>query len=166
MTNSTQPDTQTASQRVAPDPTQPGPELRPPTTQPGAQRFAGRYETNGSGGQELSKPITGEGFREWSDRMRDVEEMVGDAQMRAQAARIRERVAAARAAFKDNATPPDPKAMQENILTPLAELRDAVAQELLRRESTQARVPLDREPVPPAYADEVRRYYERLGSGK
>jgi len=45
-------------------------------------------------------------------------------------------------------------------------LRDAVAQELLRRESAEALVPIDREPVPPEYAEKVRRYYERLGSGR
>ena len=43
---------------------------------------------------------------------------------------------------------------------------DKIAAELLRRDSADARVPIDREPVPAAYAEEVRRYYERLGSGK
>jgi hypothetical protein len=56
--------------------------------------------------------------------------------------------------------------IQETIGQPLAELRDAVAQELLRRDSSEALVPIDREPVPPEYADKVRRYYERLGSGR
>ena len=28
------------------------------------------------------------------------------------------------------------------------------------------RKPLDRDPVPPQYAEGVRRYYERLGSGR
>ena len=40
------------------------------------------------------------------------------------------------------------------------------AQELMRRESSEARVPIDREPVPPEYAEQVKRYYERLGSGE
>ena len=35
---------------------------------------------------------------------------------------------------------------------PLAELRDKVAAELLKRDSADARVPIDREPVPAAYA--------------
>ena len=41
-----------------------------------------------------------------------------------------------------------------------------MAEELLRRESSEALVPIDREPVPPEYAEQVRRYYERLGSGR
>jgi hypothetical protein len=45
-------------------------------------------------------------------------------------------------------------------------LRDAVSEELLRRESSEALVPIDREPVPPKYGEAVRRYYELLGSGK
>jgi len=49
---------------------------------------------------------------------------------------------------------------------PLVELRDKVAEELLRREASQALVPIDREPVPADYVEQVRRYYERLGSGR
>ena len=40
-----------------------------------------------------------------------------------------------------------------------------MAEELLRRTSQQAIVPLDRDPVPPQYSEKTRRYYERLGSG-
>ena len=49
---------------------------------------------------------------------------------------------------------------------PLVELRDKVAEELLRREASEALVPIDREPVPADYVEQVRRYYERLGSGR
>jgi hypothetical protein len=35
-----------------------------------------------------------------------------------------------------------------------------------RRESPDALVPIDRDPVPPQFAEGVRRYYERLGSGR
>ena len=38
--------------------------------------------------------------------------------------------------------------------------------EVRRRESPDALVPIDRDPVPPQYAEGVRRYYERLGSGR
>jgi len=37
---------------------------------------------------------------------------------------------------------------------------------LLRQNSRQAVVPLDRDPVPPRYTEKTRRYYEKLGSGK
>lgn len=113
-----------------------------------------------------SAPISGSGFQEWSDRLRDVEEMVDDAQLRDKAARIREQAAAMRAQYKQNGQQPDSKAVQETLSKPLAELRDAITQELMRRQSAEARVPIDREPVPPAYSDQVKLYYEKLGSGK
>jgi hypothetical protein len=53
-----------------------------------------------------------------------------------------------------------------SIGKPLLELRQAVSEELLRRESSEALVPIDREPVPATYAEQVRRYYERLGSSR
>ncbi|WP_157469750.1 hypothetical protein [Gemmata sp. SH-PL17] len=51
-------------------------------------------------------------------------------------------------------------------MKPLNELRDRVAEEVRRRESPDALVPIDRDPVPPEFVDGVRRYYERLGGGK
>ncbi|HVS71918.1 MAG TPA: hypothetical protein VHQ47_11740 [Phycisphaerae bacterium] len=131
------------------------------TTQPGARNRSG-----GGAQQASADPITGDGFREWTDRMRDVEEMVNDPQLRAQAAAIREKMAALRAQYRTNQQAPSWKEVDENIAQPLAQLRDAISTELLRRDSADARVPIDKEPVPAAYADEVRRYYERLGSGK
>jgi hypothetical protein len=56
--------------------------------------------------------------------------------------------------------------VQDMVSKPLVELRDAVTDELLRRQSEEALVPIDREPVPPEYAEQVRKYYERLGSAK
>ena len=56
--------------------------------------------------------------------------------------------------------------VQEFIGRPLVELRNAVNEELLRRESSDKLVPIDREPVPPEFVEQVRRYYERLGSGR
>jgi hypothetical protein len=91
--------------------------------------------------------------------------MVGDPRMRAEAAAIRERAKAVRAEFTRHSKQPNWDLVHESIGKPLLELRDAVAQELMKRESSEALVPIDREPVPPEYADQVRRYYERLGSG-
>lgn len=62
--------------------------------------------------------------------------------------------------------PPNWELVQQTVAQPLVELRNAVADELLRRQSSQALVPIDREPVPPEYAEKVRRYYESLGGGK
>jgi hypothetical protein len=111
--------------------------------------------------------FTGDDFRQWSDRLRDVEEMVGDPRLRAEAARIRERAKAARAEADRHSKEPNWDAVRLSIGLPLAELRAAVADELRRRDPSEAAlVPIDRDPVPPEYAEQVRRYYERLGSGK
>jgi hypothetical protein len=110
--------------------------------------------------------LTGEGFRDWTDRLRDVEEMVGDPRLRAEAARIRDRATALRAEFKRHSKEPNWDFVQESIVRPLVELRQAVSEELLRRESKDALVPIDREPVPPEFIEQVRHYYERLGSGQ
>ena len=111
-------------------------------------------------------PLTGENFREWSDRLRDVEEMVDDPAMRAEAARIRERARAIRAEFKKHSKDPNWELVQQQLAGPLFELQQRVDEELLRRTSKKAIVPLDRDPVPPQYSEKMRRYYEQLGTGK
>lgn len=112
--------------------------------------------------QERS-PLVGEDFREWSDRLRDVEEMVDDPEMRALAARIREQARAMRAEFKRHSKEPNWDLVRRHVAEPLIELENRVAQELLRRAGKKALVPLDRDPVAPEYAEKTRRYYERLG---
>jgi hypothetical protein len=111
-------------------------------------------------------PITGEGFRQWSDRLRDVEELLENPEMRAEAARIRDRARGAREEFKRHAKEPDWKQMKDMVADPIKELRNRVAEEVRRRESPDALVPIDRDPVPPQFTEGVRRYYERLGSGR
>ena len=111
-------------------------------------------------------PITGEGFRQWSDRMRDVEELLDNPELRAEAARIRDRARGAREEFKRHSKVPDWKQLQDLVSEPMNELRNRIAEEVRRRESPDALVPIDRDPVPPQFAEGVRRYYERLGSGQ
>jgi hypothetical protein len=71
-----------------------------------------------------------------------------------------------RGQFNRHSEAPNWEIVQETVSRPLVELRDKVQQELLRKQSTEAMVPIDREPVPPEYAEQVRRYWERLGSGR
>jgi hypothetical protein len=52
------------------------------------------------------------------------------------------------------------------IAGPLVELRTRVSEELARRESKEALVPIDRDPVPTRYSELVRRYYEELGKSE
>ena len=126
----------------------------------GNDTFAGGAP-NGPG-----NPITGEGFRQWSDRMRDVEELLDNPELRAEAARIRDRARGAREDFKRHSKVPDWNKLRDLVAEPLNELHTKIAEEIRRRESPDALVPIDRDPVPPQYAEGVRRYYERLGSGR
>ncbi|QEH36393.1 hypothetical protein OJF2_49560 [Aquisphaera giovannonii] len=121
----------------------------------------GTRNSNGPGG-----PITGGGFREWSDRMRDVEELLENQDLRAEAARIRDRVRGAREEFKRHSKVPDWTKLQGMVADPIRELRNRIAEEVRRRESPDSLVPIDRDQVPPQFAEGVRRYYERLGSGR
>jgi hypothetical protein len=49
------------------------------------------------------------------------------------------------------------------VVNPLVEVRNRIAEELAKRDSREALVPIDRDPVPSRYSDLVKRYYERLG---
>ena len=111
-------------------------------------------------------PFTGRDFREWSDRLRDVEEMVSDPELRAEAARIRDRARAIRGDARRNSAEPNWDLVRMQVANPLAELSRRVNEELLRRQNRQNVVPLDRDQVPPRYSEKTRKYYERLGSGQ
>ena len=117
-------------------------------------------------GNRPPAPLTGEGFLDWSDRLRDVEEIVSDPELRAEAARIRDRAKAIRKDFKRHSQPPNWDVVRETIAEPLAELQNRVSEELLRRSAKDALVPLNRDPVPTQYAEQVQRYFERLGTGQ
>jgi len=143
----------------------------------GGQRDAGRLRQlagnaggggNGGGGAtgEFDGPLTGDRFVEWSDRLRNVEEMVDDPNLRAEIARIRETAKGVRVDFKRNGAEPKWDVVKSKIGKPLAELHDRLTEELARRESKESLVPLDRDPVPPKYAERVRRYYEELGRSR
>jgi hypothetical protein len=135
--------------------------------QGGLDRVLEGLNNNSNGGPGgPGGPITGEGFRQWSDRMRDVEELLQNPEMRAEAARIRDRARGAREDYKRHATEPDWNKLKGLVADPIRELRDRVAEEVRRRESPDALVPIDRDPVPPQFSEGVRRYYERLGSGR
>ena len=126
---------------------------------------SGAQPSAGGANREFA-PISGEDFLNWSDRLRDVEEMVDDPELRAEASRIRDEARAIRAEMKRHSKEPNWNLVRVNVAQPLVELSNRVSDELLRRTSKQAMVPLDRDPVPPKYSEKTRRYYERLGSGK
>jgi hypothetical protein len=130
-----------------------------PTGLGGGRAFGGAAE-------RVVAPIAGNDYLDWSDRLRDVEEMVDDPELRAEAARIRDRARGIRSEVKRHSAPPNWDVVRVQVAEPLVELGRRVSEELLRRNSKQAVVPLDRDPVPPRYSEKTRRYYENLGSGK
>ncbi|HUG93235.1 MAG TPA: hypothetical protein VML55_20505 [Planctomycetaceae bacterium] len=139
----------------------PGRQQRPSLLSSGGQS-GGPGE--GPGGR--AGPLTGDDFQQWSDRMRDVEETVGEPELRSEVSRIRERARSIRADFKRHAQEPNWDLVQAEILAPLLELEGRLAQEIARRESNDALVPIDRDPVPTRFAEAIREYYERLSDGQ
>jgi hypothetical protein len=111
-------------------------------------------------------PLTGEDFTAWSDGLREVEQLVDDPTLRDNIAKARERARLTRQDFKRERKKPDWAVVQLQVMKPLTEVRDRIAEELARRESRDALVPLDRDPVPNRYSELVRRYYQELGKEK
>ncbi len=111
-------------------------------------------------------PITGEDYLPWSDRLRDVEEMLDQPDWRNIVVTARDRARVLRQQVKHEHKKPDWAVVRLQVMKPLVELRDRIAEELARRDSREALVPIDRDPVPNRYSDLVRRYYEELGKEK
>ncbi len=130
----------------------------------GANTGGGGFE--GGPENQAAGPLTGDGFVDWSDRLRNVEEMLDSQQLRREAAEIREAAKTIRSEYKRNGDIPKWDLVKAQISKPLAELRNRVSEELARRESKESLVPIDRDPVPTKYSDRVRRYYEELGRSK
>ncbi|HEX2746499.1 MAG TPA: hypothetical protein VHM91_00760 [Verrucomicrobiales bacterium] len=164
---------------------QPGEQRSPGEGQPGQNREGARTAANagdrqrrtpaangggGGGGPEESnrfrptaQPLTGEGFTNWSDTLREAEEMVDQPDLRDGIAAARERARQMRAEAKRDLKKPDWAVVQLEILKPLVEVRQRLREELARRDSDKALVPVDRDPVPAQFSENVRRYYEQLG---
>ncbi|MFA6543953.1 MAG: hypothetical protein WCS99_05985, partial [Limisphaerales bacterium] len=111
-------------------------------------------------------PITGGGFEQFSDRLRDAEEMVDSAELRNQLQTVRERVRTQRIEFKRGAAEPKWDLVRLQILKPLTEVRKRIEEELARRDNREAMVPIDRDPVPGRFSELVKKYYENLGKSE
>jgi hypothetical protein len=121
----------------------------------------------GSRGGDANGPIiTGDGYLPWSDTLREVEEMVDDATLQNRLASARERARVLRQEYRRSRESPDWSAVKSQVLGPLVEARDQIAEELARRGSRDNLVPIDRDPVPNRYSELVRKYYEQLSKDK
>ena len=115
--------------------------------------------------ERSSSPLTGEDYLDWSDRLRNVEEVLSDPDLRSIAAGVRDRAKQLRKEVKRHSAEPNWAIVQESVIEPLAELEREVDRELMRRTSKEL-VPIDRVPIPPQYEQQVRDYYRRLGTGR
>jgi len=124
----------------------------------GGPEDAGPWDDYGERG-----PLTGRDYQDWSDDLRDVEEMLGEPELREQVARIRDRARTIRAEFVRHGTEPQWDLVRSQIMQPLTEVKRQIEERLAQLQSDKALVPIDRDPVPDRYAELVRRYFENLG---
>jgi hypothetical protein len=108
-------------------------------------------------------PLTGNDYTDWSDRLRDVEEMLPEQALRDEAAQVRDEARAVRADFLRHGKEPQWDLVRQEIMTPLTELRQKVGERLAQLQSDEKMAPIDRDPVPDRFAEAVRRYFENLG---
>jgi hypothetical protein len=111
------------------------------------------------------RPLSGDDYTDWIDRLRDAEQMLADPELRAEAQRLREQAREIRGEARRHSVPPNWEVVDLRILRPLYELRNRVQEELMKQTDRKSLVPIDRDPVPPRYEDAVREYYEELGRG-
>ncbi|MCA9008960.1 MAG: hypothetical protein KDB01_04395 [Planctomycetaceae bacterium] len=123
----------------------------------------GRESNSLRGGHNGARPLTGNEFTEWSDQLRDVEEMLDDPELRNRVAQVRDRARAMRAEFKRHGAEPQWDLVKSQLLHEMQALQQRINQELESRESDRAMVPIDREPVPEEFDSLVQKYYELLG---
>jgi len=90
--------------------------------------------------------------------------MLDDPQLRSDVARLREQARSIRAEYKQHSREPNWDLVRENLLEPLVELQQKIHEEILRHQSRDALVPIDRDPVPDKYSERVKRYDEQLGN--
>jgi len=140
--------------------------------QPGNQRQGGNLDGGNAGGGGFERgrltggaegPLTGRDFNNWSDRLRDLEEVLQNPGLRGDVAQVRDRARAFRADVKRHASEPQWDLVEAEVIKPLRILQNRVAEDLARHRRSDAVVPLDRDPVPQKYSDLVSRYYETLG---
>lgn len=92
--------------------------------------------------------------------------MIDFPDLRNRVAGAREQARLMRLEFRKDLKKPDWARVRLRVLEPLVEVRNRITEELARRESREALVPIDRDPVPSRYSEMVRRYYEDLGKDK
>jgi hypothetical protein len=117
------------------------------------------------GGTGPRGPFTDETYRDWSDRLRDVEDMLPQRDLREDLARVWDNARTIRAESKRHGNEPQWDLVQTQVIKPLTELRERVSERLAQLQSKEAMVPIDRDPVPDRFSEVVKTYFENLGQG-
>ena len=115
---------------------------------------------------DFDGPLTGLDYRDWEDRLREVEEVIEIPELRNQISEVRQRARDIRRENKENGKPPKWDLVDMQIIRPMTEINKRLEQELSLRQPKRELVPVDHDPVPAQYSELVRRYYERLGGRK
>ena len=138
---------------------------RPASSLRNGGREASGQQAEGSAGGRMSgdRPLTGDEYSEWSDQLRDIEEMLEDPELRNRVAQVRDRARAIRANYKRHGEIPQWDLVKSQLLSEMQMLQQRIDQEVLKQSSDRAMVPIDREPVPEEFDTLVQRYYELLG---
>lgn len=121
----------------------------------------GRLEPRQAGSRH--RPLTGTDFRNWSDRLREVEELLDNPELRHRATKIRDRARAMRAEFRRHGTEPQWDLVESGLLEEMSKLQRRIRQDISALTSDRSLVPIDREPVPEIFDQLVQEYYEQLG---
>lgn len=102
-------------------------------------------------------------FLEWTDRLVNLEAIVELPSSRAALSRARRAARELRVEYRESKTRPQPELVISQVLGPLLEARSEIDRALSDLQRTDPLAPVERDAVPEAYAEVVRRYYEELG---
>ena len=153
-------DAKAPSSETAKSEEQGGKPTKPSTPKPGQ---SGNQNPQEGFGSNTGGPMTGEDYIQFSDQLRDLEEMIEYPELRNKAARIRDKARSIRKDFKRHGKEPQWDQVIGDILNPLAELHEELDEELRKLNDDQpTKTPIDRDPVPQRFSDLVQQYYDEL----
>lgn len=145
-------------------------ESQAPGSEPGSGQAKASSPSEGQGSGRSSggsrggrSSITGEDFREWSERLSDLEAVVEDPEAQSAVARARNASRELRKDFKRHSLEPGQAALEEGVLRPLTEAAQRLDVRLRELDRKDPLAPVGRDPVPERYSEIVRRYFEELG---
>jgi hypothetical protein len=91
--------------------------------------------------------------------------MLPQRDLREELARVWDNARTIRVESKRHGKEPQWDLVQSQVIKPLTELRERVSERLAQLQSTEAMVPIDRDPVPDRFTELVKTYFENLGQG-